>query len=87
MFDLTPYMSPTGIALLAIAIVAGMFVLFIREDYPPEVVAMGTAALFILTGILPIDSATKVLSNSAPWTIAFMFLIMGGLIRTGALVL
>jgi len=26
-----------------------------------------------------------VLSNSAPWTIAFMFIIMGGLLRTGAL--
>jgi di/tricarboxylate transporter len=85
MFDLTAYMSPTFEAFFAIAIVAGMFILFIREDYPPEVVAMGTAAFFILVGILPIDSATKVLSNSAPWTIAFMFLIMGGLIRTGAL--
>jgi di/tricarboxylate transporter len=85
MFDLTQFVSPTTEALLAIAIVAGMFALFVRESYPPEVVAMGTAAFFIVTGFLPIDAATKVLSNSAPWTIAFMFLIMGGLVRTGAL--
>ncbi|MFN0115801.1 MAG: SLC13 family permease [Paracoccaceae bacterium] len=85
MFDLTAFLSPNGEALFAIAVVAGMFILFIREDYPPEVVAMGTAAFFIMVGVLPIENATKVLSNSAPWTIAFMFLIMGGLIRTGAL--
>ncbi len=85
MFDLSQFISPTAEALLAIAIVFGMFVMFIRESYPAEVVAMGTAALFMMIGILPVDVATKVLSNSAPWTIAFMFLIMGGLVRTGAL--
>ena len=85
MFDLTQFVSPTTEALLAILIVCGMFILFLRETYPAEVVAMGTAALFIAAGFLPVDVATKVLSNSAPWTIAFMFLIMGGLVRTGAL--
>ncbi len=85
MLDLTQFISPTAEALIAIAIVTGMFILFLRESYPAEVVAMGTAALFIVTGFLPVDVATKVLSNSAPWTIAFMFLIMGGLVRTGAL--
>ncbi len=85
MFDLTQFVSPTTEALLAIAIVLGMFILFLRETYPAEVVAMGTAALFIAAGFLPVDVATRVLSNSAPWTIAFMFLIMGGLVRTGAL--
>lgn len=85
MLNISDYLSQTSVALLSIAIVFGMFVMFVRESFPPEVVAMGTAALFIVIGILPVDSATKVLSNSAPWTIAFMFLIMGGLIRTGAL--
>lgn len=72
-------------AVLSLVIVAAMFVMFVWEIYPMEVVAMATAALFIFLGLLPLDAATKVLSNSAPWTIAFMFLIMGGLIRTGAL--
>ena len=36
-------------------------------------------------GLLPVKEAAGVLSNAAPWTIAFMFLIMGGLLRTGAL--
>ena len=34
---------------------------------------------------MPLKDATEVLSNNAPWTIAFMFIIMGGLLRTGAL--
>jgi len=77
--------SQAAEAWLAIALVLGMFVLFLRESYPAEVVAVGGAGLFIVLGILPVDQATAVLSNPAPWTIAFMFLIMGGLVRTGAL--
>ncbi len=55
------------------------------RDYPTEVVAIGGAALLLILGLLPYDAALKVLSNQAPWTIAAMFLIMGGLVRTGAL--
>ena len=36
-------------------------------------------------GILPYDDARAVLSNPAPWTIAAMFIVMGALVRTGAL--
>ncbi len=79
--------SGDGPAWAAIAIVAGMFVLFVREIRPPEVVAMGGAALMLALGLLPIERAGAVLSNSAPWTIAFMFVLMGGLVRTGALAL
>lgn len=78
-------LTETQTAILSLVIVLGMFILFFRETYPAEVVAMGTAGLFIFLGILPVKEASAVLSNSAPWTIAFMFLIMGGLIRTGAL--
>lgn len=78
-------LSQTVQAYLALSIVAGMFALFLTETYAPEVVAMAGAALMILLGLLPVDQATKTLSNSAPWTIAFMFMIMGALLRTGAL--
>ena len=71
-------------AILALSILAGMFVLFVRETYPVEVTAMGGAAVMIMLGILPIKDGVAVLSNSAPWTIALMFLVMGGLVRTGA---
>lgn len=72
-------------AWLALGIVAVMFVLFLSEKVAPEVVAMTGAAIMIVLGLLPIEDATKTLSNSAPWTIAFMFMIMGALMRTGAL--
>ena len=72
-------------AVLALAILATMFVMFVRETFPMEVVAVGGAAVMLLTGLLPFKDAGSVLSNSAPWTIAFMFMVMGGLVRTGAI--
>jgi di/tricarboxylate transporter len=69
---------------VAMAILVVMFVLFILERTPVEVTAIGGAAVMLVLGILPIKEATSVLSNSAPWTIAMMFLVMGGLVRTGA---
>ena len=68
----------------ALAILAIMFVLFVLERTPVEVTAIGGAAAMLILGILPVKEATSVLSNSAPWTIAMMFLVMGGLVRTGA---
>lgn len=70
---------------VAMAILAVMLVLFLRETYAPETVAIGGAAVMLVLGILPVAAATEVLSNAAPWTIALLFLLMGGLVRTGAL--
>ncbi|MFK7882392.1 SLC13 family permease [Roseobacter sp.] len=62
-----------------------MFFLFVREVFPTEVVAITGAALMLLLGVLPYEDALAVLSNPAPWTIASMFIVMGALVRTGAL--
>ena len=72
-------------AWIALAVVAGMFVLFLRETYPTEVVALGGVAVLLALGVLPYESARAVLANPAPWTIAAMFVLMGALVRTGAL--
>ncbi len=69
---------------VALAILVVMFVLFVLERTPVEVTAIGGAAAMLVLGILPVGSAGAILSNSAPWTIAMLFLIMGGLVRTGA---
>ena len=69
---------------VAMAIMVGMLGLFVRETYPVEVTALGGAALMLVLGILPVKEGISVLSNSAPWTIVLMFLVMGGLVRTGA---
>lgn len=77
--------SDAAQALIALCVVASMFALFMREIYPTEVVAIGGASVLLATGVLPYDAALGVLSNPAPWTIAAMFVIMGALVRTGAL--
>jgi di/tricarboxylate transporter len=78
-------LSETQSAIAALLTVAGMFVLFVRESYPTEVVAIAGVAFLLALGVLPYDSAREVLSNPAPWTIAAMFIVMGALVRTGAL--
>ncbi|MDO5620783.1 MAG: SLC13 family permease [Paracoccus sp. (in: a-proteobacteria)] len=72
-------------AISTMFVIAGMLTLFVRETYPPEVTAILGAVVLLALGILPVSSISGVLSNSAPWTIAFMFVIVGGLVRTGAL--
>lgn len=78
-------LSPDGQAILTLLIVVAMFVMFVRERYPTEVVAMAGAATCLVLGILPYDLALESLTNAAPWTITAMFLIMGALVRTGVL--
>ena len=78
-------LSETAQALLALAVVIGMFGLFLRETFPVEVTAIAGAVLLLVTGVLPYQTALDVLSNPAPWTIAALFIVVGALVRTGAL--
>jgi di/tricarboxylate transporter len=78
-------LSQTGQAVITLLVVVGMFILFVREVYPTEVVAISGAALLLALGVLPYEAALNVLSNPAPWTIAALFIVMGALVRTGAL--
>ncbi|KEJ89898.1 SLC13 family permease [Sulfitobacter donghicola] len=81
MFELSQFSQ----AILALTVVVVMFILFLRETLPTEVVALAGAASLLAMGLLPYEDARIVLSNSAPWTIAAMFIVMGALVRTGAL--
>lgn len=78
-------LSQTGDAVVTLTVVFIMFVLFLRESFPTEVVAIAGVGVLLGLGVLPYDDALTVLSNPAPWTIAAMFIIMGALVRTGAL--
>ena len=78
-------LTPTGEAITTLIILVGMFILFLRETYPTEVVAIGVVGLLLITGLLPYSDGLAVLSNPAPWTIAAMFIVMGALVRTGSL--
>jgi di/tricarboxylate transporter len=78
-------LPPEADAVLALIVVLAMFAAFLRETYPTEVVAIGGCAAMLVLGILPYGQALEVLANPAPWTIAAMFIVMGALVRTGAL--
>jgi di/tricarboxylate transporter len=78
-------LSQTVQAFVTLGVVVAMFVLFLRETYPTEVVAMAGVSILLALGVLPYEKALPVLSNPAPWTIAAMFVVMGALVRTGAL--
>ncbi|MBU2325809.1 MAG: anion permease, partial [Alphaproteobacteria bacterium] len=72
-------------AQVALGLVVLLFAFFVWEKYPAEVTASAGAALFIVLGFVPTDKAMAVFSNSAPLTIAAMFVLTGALVRTGVL--
>ena len=77
---------PADVApIVALSLITLLFILFVLERYPPEVVAAGVAALFLILGLVEPDLALSAFSNPAPLTIAAMFVISGALVRTGML--
>ncbi len=78
-------LSQTQAAFLTMGVVVAMFLLFLREVFPTEVVAMIGVSILLVTGVLPYEDAVTALANPAPWTIVAMFIIVGALVRTGAL--
>jgi di/tricarboxylate transporter len=72
-------------ALVALGLVLLLFAMFVWEKYPADVTAAAGAALFIVLGFVPTDQAMAAFSNSAPLTIAAMFVLTGALVRTGVL--
>jgi di/tricarboxylate transporter len=79
-------MIPTTIApWFSLAVVAGCFVMFVREKYPPEVVAIGGLGVLLAGGVLDANTALTAMANPAPATIAALFVLSGALIRVGLL--
>ena len=72
-------------AVIALVILAATFGAFLFERFPPVVIAVAAAAVFLLVGYIDTKDVMLVFSNSAPITIAAMFVISGALVRTGAL--
>jgi di/tricarboxylate transporter len=60
-----------------------LFIGFVREWVKPDVAVLTAVALLLLTGLLTPAKVLGVFSNSAPFTIACLFIISGALSRTG----
>lgn len=77
---ISPYGPYIGLALLI-----GIFAAFASERRPPVVIAITAGVLMMAFGFLSPGELLGVFSNSAPITIAAMFVLSGALLRTGAL--
>ena len=71
-----------GIVLILVVVV---FFGFVRERMAPDIVALAAVGALLLTGILGTDDVLAVFSNSAPITVAAMFVLSAGLERTGVI--
>ncbi len=68
---------------IVLVLVAVVFFGFVRERWPPDIVALGAVCVLIATRILDVRDALGVFSNSAPITVAAMFVLSAALERTG----
>ncbi|PZT88844.1 MAG: SLC13 family permease [Citromicrobium sp.] len=78
--SLSAFHPQIGLALLVI-----LFVGFMIERLPPVVLAATSGIVMLLFGFISVDELLGVFSNSAPITIAAMFVLSGALLRTGTL--
>lgn len=71
--------------ILTLTILIAVFVSFILEKIPAHVTAMIAMCLLLALGLITTKDALSVFSNSAPVTIACMFIMSAALERTGVI--
>lgn len=71
--------------LITFAVILGVFVVFIKEWLPNDLVALAGLGLLLVIGILDESDLGTVFSNSAPMTIGAMFILGEALTRTGVI--
>ncbi|MCL6251200.1 SLC13 family permease [Altererythrobacter sp. KTW20L] len=72
-------------AYIGLALLVATFVAFAMERRPPVVIAVLGGLVMMVLGFLTTGELLSVFSNTAPITIAAMFVLSGALLRTGAL--
>ena len=77
---LSDYSAQIGLVVLVLT-----FIAFLMERRPPVVIAVVSGAVMLALGYLPPKEMLAPFANSAPITIAAMFILTGALLRTGAL--
>lgn len=70
---------------IVLMLVVLVFLGFLRERYPPDVIAMIAFGVLVGTGILNSREALGVFANSGPLTVACMFVLSSALERTGVI--
>lgn len=81
-----PFNMPEWMLVAAtFAVLVGTFVAFSRERLPPHIVALTGMVVLLMLGAISTDDMLSVFSNSAPITIACMFVISAALDQTGVI--
>jgi Na+/H+ antiporter NhaD/arsenite permease-like protein len=70
---------------IVFALVVVVFFGFVRETLTPDIVAMAAVGALLAFGILDTHEVLQVFSNSAPITIACLFVLSAALERTGVI--
>ncbi len=78
-------LNETLAMIVSAALLLGIMVCFVREWVPAHITAMTAMACMLGLGILDTDQALSVFSNSAPITVACMFVLSAALERTGVI--
>ncbi|NEN25509.1 SLC13 family permease [Cryomorpha ignava] len=75
----------TTAAIITLLIVALAIILFVTEVVSIDVVAISLMVILMLTGVVTVAEGLSGFSNPATITVAFMFILSGALLKTGAL--
>jgi len=78
-------MSDLVLIIITYIVLIGAFIAFLRERIPPHLVAMSGMVLLLAVGAINSNDMLSVFSNSAPITIACMFVISAALDQTGVI--
>lgn len=70
---------------LVFVLLAGTLASFLREKYPPDLIALALFVVLIATRLLPTQVAFSVFANPAPLTIGAMFVLSAALVKCGAI--
>lgn len=71
--------------IVVLAVLALVFIGFLRERLPPDIIAMLGVAALLLAGVLSPAQLLSSFSNHAPITIGAMFILSAALERTGVI--
>lgn len=71
--------------LITSAVLVAVFALFVREKIPTHLTAMGAMAVLLAFGVIETGDALSVFGNSAPITIAAIFILSASLQHTGVI--
>jgi di/tricarboxylate transporter len=71
--------------ILTFAVIGGVFLCFVKEWLPTDLVALGGLCVLLATGVLNDADLKRIFGNAAPMTIGAMFILGEALTRTGAI--